>query len=119
MDVNEAGYKYEKNIGNKKLAASAIFIGIGLAGLVDIIVFHAILQWHHTSSHVILPDTVEPLQLNILHDGMFLSLSLIITIVGIVLLLYSQDLRRDNYLMLHKKSFIGLLLIGFGGFNII
>lgn len=119
MDVNEAGYKYEKNIGNKKLAASAIFIGIGLAGLVDIIVFHAILQWHHTSSHVILPDTVESLQLNILHDGMFLSLSLIITIVGIVLLLYSQDLRRDNYLMLHKKSFIGLLLIGFGGFNII
>lgn len=119
MDANESGYRYEKNPEKKRSATSAILLGIGLAGLVDIIVFHAILQWHHTSSHIIVPSTLESLQLNILHDGLFLSFSLIITILGTVLLLFSQDLKNKNYFVNHKKSFVGLLLVGFGGFNTI
>jgi uncharacterized membrane protein len=119
MDANESGYRYEKNLEKKRSATSAILLGIGLAGLVDITVFHAILQWHHTSSNIIVPSTLESLQLNILHDGLFLSFSLIITILGAVLLLFSQDLKNKNYFVIHKKSFVGLLLVGFGGFNTI
>jgi uncharacterized membrane protein len=119
MDANESDYKYVKNLEKRKPSASAILLGIGLAGLVDIIIFHAILQWHHTSSHIILPNTMESLQLNILHDGVFLSFSLLIVILGTVLLLYSQDSKNRNYFIIHKKSFVGLLLIGFGGFNTI
>jgi uncharacterized membrane protein len=62
---------------------------------------------------------MESLQLNILHDGVFLSFSLLIVILGTVLLLYSQDSKNRNYFIIHKKSFVGLLLIGFGGFNTI
>jgi uncharacterized membrane protein len=119
MDANESDYKYVKNLGKRKSSASAILLGIGLAGLVDIIIFHAILQWHHTSSHIIIPNTMDSLQLNILHDGVFLSFSLMIMILGTVLLLYSQDIKNRNYFLIHKKSFVGLLLIGFGGFNTI
>ena len=36
MDVNDTDYKYVNNLEKKKSAASAILLGIGLAGLVDI-----------------------------------------------------------------------------------
>lgn len=94
-------------------------IGIGLAGLIDIIIFHAILQWHHTSSHAIVPKTMETLQINVLHDGLFLSFSLVITIVGIGILLFSHDAQGKYHTVINKKSLVGLMFIGFGGFNTI
>jgi uncharacterized membrane protein len=118
-NVKENDYRYGENVNKRKSTASAILIGIGLAGLIDIIIFHAILQWHHTSSHIIIPNTIESLQMNLLHDGLFLSFSLIITIAGVVLLWHASNSINKNSLLSNKRSFIGLALIGFGGFNTI
>jgi uncharacterized membrane protein len=118
-NVKENDYRYGENVNKRKSTASAILIGIGLAGLIDIIIFHAILQWHHTSSHIIIPNTIESLQMNLLHDGLFLSFSLIITIAGVVLLWHASSSNNKNSLLSNKRSFIGLALIGFGGFNTI
>src|SRR5919112_2267730 len=118
-NVKENDYRYGENVNKRKATASAILIGIGLAGLIDIIVFHAILQWHHTSSHIIIPNTIESLQTNLLHDGLFLSFSLIITISGVVLLWHASSTNNKNSLLSNKRSFIGFALIGFGGFNAI
>jgi uncharacterized membrane protein len=118
-NVKENDYRYGKNVNNRKSTASAILIGIGLAGLIDIIIFHAILQWHHTSSHIIIPNTIESLQMNLLHDGLFLSFSLIITIAGVILLWHASSSNNKNSTLSNKRSFIGLALIGFGGFNTI
>lgn len=118
-NVYESGPSHGESGSKRKSAISAILIGIGLAGLIDIIVFHAILQWHHTSSHKLMPNTLESLQINILHDGVFLTFSLIITILGIVLLWFAQSSKEKDYFLLHKRSFIGIVLIGFGGFNAI
>ncbi len=118
-NVKENDYRYGENVNKRKSTASAILIGIGLAGLIDIIIFHAILQWHHTSSHVIIPNTIEALQMNLLHDGLFLSFSLIITIAGVILLWHASSSNNKNSLLSNKRSFIGLALIGFGGFNTI
>ena len=118
-NVKENDYRYGENVNKRKSIASAILIGIGLAGLIDIIVFHAILQWHHTSSHVIIPNTIEALQMNLLHDGLFLSFSLIITIAGVILLWHASSSNNKNSLLSDKRSFIGLALVGFGGFNTI
>lgn len=118
-NVKENDYRYGENVNKRKSTASAILIGIGLAGLIDIIVFHAILQWHHTSSHVIIPNTIEALQKNLLHDGLFLSFSLIITIAGVILLWHASSSNNKNSLLSDKRSFIGLGLVGFGGFNTI
>ena len=115
----ESSYRNGESVSKRKSAISAILIGIGIAGLIDIIVFHAILQWHHTSSHKIIPNTMESLQMNILHDGVFLAFSLIITIFGIIFLWYSQSSKDKDYLLSYKRSFIGLVFIGFGGFNTI
>ena len=118
-NVNEGGSRHGESLSKRKSATSAILIGIGLAGLIDIIIFHAILQWHHTSSHQIIPNTMESLQVNILYDGVFLALSLIVTISGIVLLWYAQSLKIKDYFLSHKRSFIGLVFMGLGGFNTI
>ena len=118
-NVKENDYRYGKNVNNRKSTASAILIGIGLAGLIDIIIFHAILQWHHTSSHIIIPNTIESLQMNLLHDGLFLSFSLIITIAGVILLWHASSSNNKNSMLSDKRSFMGLALIGFGGFNTI
>lgn len=103
----------------RKSTVSSILLGIGLAGLVDIIIFHAIMQWHHTISHKITPNTIESLQLNILYDGIFLSFSLIITIIGIVLLWFASNSNKKNAVVFNKWLFVGLIFIGFGGFNTI
>jgi uncharacterized membrane protein len=53
-NVKENDYRYGEIANKRKSAGSAILIGIGLAGLIDIIIFHEILQWHHTASHKII-----------------------------------------------------------------
>ena len=117
--MSESSYKNGESDSKRKSAISAILIGIGIAGLIDIIIFHAILQWHHTSSHKIIPNTIESLQMNIFHDGVFLAFSLIITISGIIILWVSQSSKDRDYFLSYKRSFIGLVFIGFGGFNTI
>jgi uncharacterized membrane protein len=57
--------------------------------------------------------------MNILWDGVFLAFSLIITIIGVSLLWYASGSKNKNSLLSNKWSFIGLIFIGFGGFNII
>jgi uncharacterized membrane protein len=62
---------------------------------------------------------MESLQTNILHDGAFLAFSLIITLAGIILLWHASRSNIKNSLLSNKWSFTGLILVGFGGFNII
>ena len=116
-NVKENGYSYGEIVNKKKSALSAILIGIGLAGLIDIIIFHEILQWHHTASHKIIPNTIESLQMNIAYDGVFLAFSLIITISGIVLLWYASSSIGKNTILSKKWLFVGLVFVGLGGFN--
>jgi uncharacterized membrane protein len=115
--VKENEYGYGEIANRRKSALSAILIGIGLAGLIDIIIFHEILQWHHTASHKIIPNTMESLQMNIAYDGVFLAFSLIITISGIVLLWYASSSNGKNTILSKKWLFVGLVFVGLGGFN--
>src|SRR5919112_1305230 len=115
--TKENDYGYGEIANRRKSALSAILIGIGLAGLIDIIVFHEILQWHHTTSHKIIPNTMESLQMNIAYDGVFLAFSLIITISGIVLLWYASGSNGKNTVLSNKWLFLGLVFVGLGGFN--
>lgn len=65
---------------------AAILLGVGLAGLIDTIVFHEILQWHHMISNKIQPNTIDTIRLNVVWDGLFLAIALAVTIVGVGLL---------------------------------
>jgi uncharacterized membrane protein len=61
-------------------------LGVGLAGLIDTIVFHEILQWHHMVWNKIQANTIDTIRLNVLWDGLFLAMALLITIIGVGLL---------------------------------
>jgi uncharacterized membrane protein len=71
-DINVDDYQRRETVNNRTSMVSAILIGIGLAELIDITIFHQILQWHHTASNKIVPNTMEALQMNIVWDEHFL-----------------------------------------------
>ena len=64
---------------------AGIFLGIGLGGFFDGIVFHQILQWHHLVSTVYAPDSLPNIQFNTLMDGLFHAATYAFVIVGLVI----------------------------------
>jgi uncharacterized membrane protein len=118
-DIKRDSYQPIEVVNNRTPTVSAILIGIGLAGLIDITIFHQIFQWHHTASHKLIPNTLESLQMNIVWDGVFLAFSLILMTIGVSLLWHTSHSKNRISLISNKWSFIGLIFIGFGGFNII
>jgi uncharacterized membrane protein len=80
----------------KRTILAAILLGVGLAGLVDTIIFHQILQWHHMVSNKILPSSLESIQINVLWDGLFLAFAHIVTILGISLLWNDSSLNKKD-----------------------
>jgi uncharacterized membrane protein len=93
---------------------AAILLGVGLGGFFDGIVLHQILQWHHMVSTPTPPDTLANLELNTVLDGLFHAFTWIVTVVGVLLLLVAERPARDA-----RRRFLGGLLIGWGGFNLV
>ena len=101
-----------------RLTCAGILLGIGLGGFFDGIVLHQILQWHHLlSSHGDYPvDTVAGLQVNTLWDGLFHAVTYAATVAGLFLLWSAARLPHAPW---STKRLIGLLLMGWGGFNLV
>lgn len=101
----------------RRFNVGGVLLGIGLGGLVDGIVLHQVLQWHHmltaTGEHP--ATTVAGLETNSLWDGFFHVFTWVATFVGI--LLVSQAMRA-GYRAVARQQF-GLLLIGWGAFNLV
>ncbi len=108
---------YQGNL--KRAIVAAILLGIGLAGLVDTIIFHQILQWHHMVSNKLLPSSIESIQINVLADGLFLIFALIVTVIGIALLWNTFNSNKTNRGLLSRQMFIGLVIFTFGLFNFV
>jgi uncharacterized membrane protein len=88
-----------------------------LGGFFDGIVLHQILQWHHMVSHVddYPTTTVAGLEANTLADGLFHAATYLFTLAGLFLLW--TVLRNPNGPW-STKSFVGLLIFGWGAFNV-
>lgn len=99
-----------------RLVASSILLGIGLGGFFDGIVAHQILQWHHLISEPVPPDSVANLELNTLADGLFHAATWVVTVVGLWVLVTSNGARNRPG---GTKVFVGGLLVGWGGFNLV
>jgi uncharacterized membrane protein len=93
-------------------------LGIGLGGFIDGIVLHQIFQWHHMVSHTESnpTDTIAGLEANTLADGLFHLATWIFVAVGMVLAVRAWQ-RRE--LAPPWRSQIGLLLAGWGAFNVV
>jgi uncharacterized membrane protein len=102
----------------RRLIWAGVLLGIGLGGFLDGIVLHQILQWHHLlSSQGSYPvTTVAGLQVNTLWDGLFHAGTYIATIAGLFLL---WSAARQTHAPWSSKRLIGMLLTGWGAFNLV
>lgn len=99
------------------LVAAGILIGAGLlAGFVDGILLHEILQWHHMITSIRPATNLSNLEANTLGDGLFHLGTWTITVIGLALL-WRAGGRSD--VPWSSKIFGGSLLLGAGLFNVI
>lgn len=104
----------QRMITRRALVSAGVF-GFGFSGLIDVIVLHHILQWHHLVSGMYPMDTVDGLQTNLLADGLFLLMMVIIMGIGAGLVWQSE--RRAN-VPLAMRPLSGAALIGLGVFDV-
>ena len=95
-----------------------VLLGVGLGGFVDGIVLHQILQWHHmlTSTGDQPADTVAGLEANTLADGLFHVLAWAFVVAGTLLTVREWRAGRRPP---PWPTLVGLLLIGWGSFNLV
>ncbi|MFC3419536.1 DUF2243 domain-containing protein [Salinicoccus hispanicus] len=85
---------------------SGIFFGIGLMALIDEIIFHQILQWHHFYDHS------TPF-IGILSDGLLNAFALFAVVLG--LFMFADLNRRERR---HASTWVASFFIGLGGFQL-
>lgn len=98
----------------RALLAAGVF-GFGFSGLIDVIVLHSILQWHHLVSAIYPTDTLNGLRRNIFADGLFSMGMLIIMGIGGGLLWQSE---RRTDVPLAVRPLVGAAVFGLGVFNL-
>jgi uncharacterized membrane protein len=92
-------------------------LGVGLAGFIDGIVLHQILQWHHMLTDAgESATTVAGLEANTLADGLFHVGALVATLAGVVLLAGAAPPAGRRWPL---RGMAGALLVGVGGFNLL
>jgi uncharacterized membrane protein len=99
-------------------AAPAFLFGMGVGGFVDGIVLHQLLQWHHMLSHTESGNTttVAGLELNTLADGLFHSAMWVLVVAAAALTIRA---RQQGRLSASWRFHGGLVLAGWGGFNVV
>ena len=90
-------------------------LGFGLGGLVDVLVFHHVLQWHHLVSSLVPPESLAGLRTNLVYDGLF-SLAMV-AVMGVGAALVWRALNRSVDPHSPVRA-VGALLVGAGAFNV-
>lgn len=95
-----------------------LLMGLGLGGLLDGIVFHRLLDWHHVlSSETAMTGT--GITDNIRADGVFDIVAFAILILGIALHWSSAARRRGQVNERVGTHLAGWMLVGWAAFNIV
>jgi uncharacterized membrane protein len=101
-----------------ELRAPGLLLGAGLGGLVDGIVLHQILQWHHmlssTGDHPV--TSVRGLEANTLWDGLFHAAAWLLVTAGLIALWRVTARRRARG---GGSALTGSILVGWGVFNLV
>jgi uncharacterized membrane protein len=98
------------------LISAGVFLGIGLGGFVDGIVFHQILQVHNMLSNRIPPTNLIAAKVNMTWDGYFHAGVWMLTVTGLYLL-FRAGQRQD--VPWSGKILLGSMIGGWGLFNLV
>ena len=94
----------------------ALLLGLGLGGLLDGVVLHQLLQWHHMLSSWYPVDSIANLRINTLWDGIFHSFTYVLIVTGVFLLWRAAE---DHRFPWTRLQFAGAMLCGWGVFNVV
>jgi uncharacterized membrane protein len=100
----------------RPLITAGVVLGKGLGGFVDGIVLHQLLQLHHMLSARRPPTDVVNMQVNMVWDGLFHSLTWAATAIGIYLLFRAG---KHPDVVWSGRTLFGSMLVGWGLFNLI
>ena len=114
-EITSSGF--ESSDSAYPILAAGLLLGIGFGGFFDGILLHQILQWHHmlTSTGDHPATTVVGLEANTLADGLFHALTFVASLAGVFLLLGALG----NGAVVRVRRLIGLMLVGWGLFNLV
>lgn len=98
------------------LITAGVFMGIGLGGFVDGIVFHQILQIHNMLSNQIPPNDLISAKVNMTWDGYFHAAVWVMTAIGLYMLFHAGK-RVD--VPWSGRLLVGSLIAGWGLFNLV
>ncbi len=93
----------------------ALTTGFAFGAFIDGIVFHQLLQWHHFVAGYRSTDDLSGLQYNTLWDGIFHAGSWIVLAAGVLWLWANRNNARNFGL----RPLIGLMIAGWGVFNVV
>ena len=111
---------------SRGITLPAILLGVGLGGLLDGILLHQLLQWHHmltstNSDHIGIKyypaNTVPGLRMNTVWDGVFHAVTWLSVLTGLGLL-YSRVTTGRSRLW-GSRALWGWILVGWGLFNLV
>jgi uncharacterized membrane protein len=106
-----------QNQTRSPLIVGGIWLGLGLGGFFDGVVFHQILQWHHMLTSAGYPPTsITNLNLNTFADGLFHAATYLFTLIGLTVLWRAST---RNGITWSARVLIGAILIGWGMFNLV
>ena len=93
-----------------------LLLGIGLGALLDGIVLHQILQWHHLVSERVPPTSVEALEANTFADGVLHAVASLVTVAGVATLVRAAPSLQQPRA---GRRLIGAVVFGWGAFNLL
>jgi len=91
--------------------SACLLLGLGIGGFIDGVVLHQLLEWHHMLSGWYPQD----MQANMLADGLFHLLCLILVIAGVALLVRAAPQAPPD----RGRRAFGWMLAGWGWFNLV
>ena len=106
----------DERTDRRPLVSAGTFLGIGMGGFVDGIVFHQLLQVHSMLSARRPKTSVANLEINMFWDGIFHALTWTMTAIGLFLL-FRAGRRRDA--VWSGRVLLGSMLFGWGLFNFV
>jgi len=88
-------------------------LGLGVGGMIDGILLHEILQWHHMVSGWYPPTTLDNLRVNTVADGLFHTVPWLLIVAGVFTLWRAaQQVAPPS-----RRWLVGALLMGRGLFK--
>jgi uncharacterized membrane protein len=100
----------------RNVQLAGLLLGVGLGAFVDGIVFHQLLQWHNMLSSRIPPTSMEAMRENMFWDGAFHLFAWLMVVAGVATL---WQVAQQEKPLPPTLVFVGLLIIGWGFFNLV